>query len=190
MPNLEHTNDPSDTNQPVETAWAAVTYTPRNPAQTWSLANADRWVVDGEVTSQSDPVYQRATLHLEGAHFDGTRTKGMNDAIQDPDHGSGAASITRQKDMFKSPISIVLAVALLVPAGVRLVANTFYAATVSFSDRVDDKISSDHQSTGKHSYVNGGTDKLECGFWQQSGDFVLRRMNGSAPRYRGISRYR
>jgi hypothetical protein len=69
VPNLEGNNGPADTNQPVETAWAAVTYTPRNPAQPWSLANADRWVVDGEQTSPSDPVYQRATLHLEGAHF-------------------------------------------------------------------------------------------------------------------------
>jgi hypothetical protein len=68
VPTQDHTDAP-DSNQPVETAWAAVTYTPRNPAQPWSLGNADSWVVDGELTSPSDPVYQRATLLHEGAHF-------------------------------------------------------------------------------------------------------------------------
>ena len=85
--------------------------------------------------------------------------------------------------MLRSFTSIVLGIVLLSWAGgVRLVANTFYAATVTFSDRVDDKITSDYQSTGNHAYVNGGTAKLECGFWQQSGDFVLRRVNGPAPK--------
>jgi hypothetical protein len=69
VPNLEGNNGPPDTNQPVEAAWTAVTYTPRDRTQPWSLANADRWVVDGEMTSASDPVFQRATLLLEGAHF-------------------------------------------------------------------------------------------------------------------------
>jgi hypothetical protein len=70
VPNLENsTSNPPDTNQPVETAWAAIAYTPRDAAQPWSLANTDRWVVDGEMTSAADPAYQRAALFLEGAHF-------------------------------------------------------------------------------------------------------------------------
>ena len=84
--------------------------------------------------------------------------------------------------MLRSPISIVLAIVFLLWAGGRLVANMFYAATVTFSDRMDDKITSEYPSTGNHTYVDGGTDKLECAFWQQSGDFVLRRVNGPAPK--------
>jgi hypothetical protein len=53
-------------NQPVETEWAKVTYTPRDTTQPWSLTNADSWVVDGELTSATDTVVERATLLLEG----------------------------------------------------------------------------------------------------------------------------
>jgi hypothetical protein len=53
-------------NQPTETAWAKVTYTPRNSSQPWSLSNSDSWVVDGELTIAPDTVNERATLFLEG----------------------------------------------------------------------------------------------------------------------------
>ena len=52
--------------------------------------------------------------------------------------------------MLRSLISIVLGIVLLWAGGVRLVADTFYAATVTFSDRQDDKITSDYQTTGSH----------------------------------------
>jgi hypothetical protein len=53
-------------NQPVETAWAKVSYTPRDPSQPWSTSNADHWIVDGELTTISDSVYERATLFQLG----------------------------------------------------------------------------------------------------------------------------
>jgi hypothetical protein len=62
VPNLEPSANAANLNQPAETAWAKVTYTPRDPSQPWSTSNADHWVVDGELTTISDPVYERATL--------------------------------------------------------------------------------------------------------------------------------
>ena len=61
-----------DINLPVEGAWALVTYTPRDTWQPWSLSNADRWVVDGEVTSSTDPIYERGTLVLIGKNGSAT----------------------------------------------------------------------------------------------------------------------
>ena len=78
--------------------------------------------------------------------------------------------------MLRSLTSILLGITLFVWAdGVRIAANTFYAATVEFSDRAGDNITSDYPTTGERIYVNGGTDKLECGFWVlPTNDFVLR----------------
>ena len=72
----------------------------------------------------------------------------------------------------------------VVVGGVRIAANTFYPASVTFSDRVGDNITSDYLTTGNHIYVNAASpDKLECGFWVlPNNDFVLRRLNGGAPR--------
>lgn len=81
--------------------------------------------------------------------------------------------------------AVVFASLLLVVAGgARIGANTFYPATVTFSDRAGDNITSDYLSTGNHTFVNGGTDKLESGFWVvPNNDFVLRARTGPSPRY-------
>ena len=80
---------------------------------------------------------------------------------------------------------------LVVAGGARIGANTFYAATVEFSDRAGDNITSDYLTTGKRIYINGGTDKLECGFWVlPNNDFVLRAPAGGTaklPRYLAFS---
>lgn len=61
VPDLENERNAANMNQPVETAWAQVTYTPQDPNQPWSTSNADRWVVDGELLL-ADTVYERSTL--------------------------------------------------------------------------------------------------------------------------------
>jgi hypothetical protein len=84
--------------------------------------------------------------------------------------------------------TIVLSVPLLVGAGTtRLFANTFYEATVTFGDRLDDNITSDFGTSGSHTYVNGGADKLETGFWLQSRDLVMRARTGPSRRYLAFS---
>lgn len=59
--------DPVSKNQPVQTAWVKVTYTPApNPGQPYDATNNfDSWVVDGNLTSStnpSDPTIERGTL--------------------------------------------------------------------------------------------------------------------------------
>jgi hypothetical protein len=80
---------------------------------------------------------------------------------------------------------------VVVSGGIRVAANTFYPATVEFSDRVGDNITSDYLVTGNHTYVNGGTDKLECGFWVlPNNDLVLRAPAGGTaklPRFLAFS---
>jgi hypothetical protein len=81
-------------------------------------------------------------------------------------------------------ITIAGAAALLLSMNdVRVLADTLYPATVTFSDRGDDKITSDYSTTGNHSYVNGGADKLECGFHTVTNDLVMRARTGPSPRY-------
>jgi len=80
---------------------------------------------------------------------------------------------------------------VIATGGIRVAANTFYPATVTFSDRAGDSITSDYLTTGKHTYVNGGTDKLECGFWVlPNNDLVLRAPAGGTsklPRFLAFS---
>jgi len=76
---------------------------------------------------------------------------------------------------------------LVVAGGVRVGANTFYPATVTFSDRLGDKITSDYLTTGNHSYTNGGSAKLEVGFYEVSADLVLKQLVGNLPRFLAIS---
>ena len=52
VPDLLNETNPANINQPVETAWASVSYTPRDPTQPWSTTNADKWIVDGELAEQ------------------------------------------------------------------------------------------------------------------------------------------
>jgi hypothetical protein len=58
--------DPVTRNQPVQTAWVKVTHTPPpNPDQPWSITNADKYKVEGNLTSSynpSDPTIERGTL--------------------------------------------------------------------------------------------------------------------------------
>jgi hypothetical protein len=58
--------DPITRNSPVQTAWVKVTHTPPpNPSQPWSPTNADTWLVEGTLTSAtdpSDPTIERSTL--------------------------------------------------------------------------------------------------------------------------------
>lgn len=58
--------DPLSRNSPVQTAWVKVTHTPpTNPSQPWSPTNADTWLVEGTLTSStnpSDPTIERSTL--------------------------------------------------------------------------------------------------------------------------------
>ena len=85
-------------------------------------------------------------------------------------------------------IVVVLASFLVaVSGGIRVAANTHYSATVTFSDRAGDNIRSDYLTSGSHSYVDGGSAKIESGFWQLSGDFVLRQLTGPLPRYLSFS---
>ncbi len=85
-------------------------------------------------------------------------------------------------------IVLVLASSLVVVSGgIRVAANTHYSATVTFSDRAGDNITSDYLTSGSHSYVDGGSAKIESGFWQLSGDFVLRQLTGPLPRYLSFS---
>jgi hypothetical protein len=85
----------------------------------------------------------------------------------------------------------VIAAALLVLAGTTMKAgpstDTLYPATVTFSDRGGDMITSDYLTTGKHSYVNGGSDKLETGFHTVTGDLVMRARTGPSARYLSFS---
>jgi len=48
-------------NQPVETAWVKVTYSPANGS------SPDQWVVEGNLTTSTDPEIQRGTLFLNGS---------------------------------------------------------------------------------------------------------------------------
>jgi hypothetical protein len=65
--------DPASKNQPVQTAWVKVTHTPApNPTAPWSTSNADKWVVDGNLTSStnpSDPTVERGALLRDGIHY-------------------------------------------------------------------------------------------------------------------------
>jgi hypothetical protein len=58
--------DPVTRNQPVQTAWVKVTHTPPpNPNDEWSPTNADTYLVEGNLTSStnpSDPTIERGTL--------------------------------------------------------------------------------------------------------------------------------
>jgi len=76
---------------------------------------------------------------------------------------------------------------VVVNGGIRVAANMFYPATVTFSDRVGDNITSDAATTGTHSYTNGGSAKLECGFYEVSSDLVLKQLAGPLPRYLAFS---
>jgi hypothetical protein len=86
---------------------------------------------------------------------------------------------------------VFVSLLIVVTSGVRIGANTFYPATVTFSDRVGDNITSDYLTTGNQTYVDGGADKLECGFWvSPNNDFVLRAPAGGTaklPRYLAFS---
>jgi hypothetical protein len=88
-------------------------------------------------------------------------------------------------------VMVLASLFLVLAGGTRIAANTFYPATLTFSDRVDDKITSDYLVTGKHTYENGGPDKLECGFWVlPNNDFVLRAPAGGTaklPRFVAFS---
>jgi len=83
---------------------------------------------------------------------------------------------------------VAAAVLMAGTAGIRLTArpggnDTLYPATVTFSDRLDDKITSDYLATGNHSYIDGGAGKLECGFHTVTNDLVMRARTGPSPRY-------
>jgi hypothetical protein len=51
-------------NSPQQTAWAKVTYMPRDVSKPWSATNADSWFVEGEVvTTEPSPPAIRSTLY-------------------------------------------------------------------------------------------------------------------------------
>ena len=52
-------------------AWVKVTYTPRDPNSDWSPSNADKWLVEGTLTTETDPEVERGTLQLlsAGTHY-------------------------------------------------------------------------------------------------------------------------
>lgn len=83
--------------------------------------------------------------------------------------------------------TLALVIGLLAASGPQLLADTFYAATVTFSDRLGDNVTSDSVTSGKHAYVNGGPDKLESGFHTVTNDFVLRATKGARSRYLAFS---
>ena len=69
VPNLHVLPLPANYNQPEQTAWVKVTYTPRNLSQSWSNGNTDKWLVEGEFSTATDPEIQRDTLLFNGVHF-------------------------------------------------------------------------------------------------------------------------
>jgi hypothetical protein len=71
-PDLEGSTNAADMNQPLETAWALVTYSPRDRTKPWSSSNTDQWIVDGETLT--DGVYERATLFFNGRNCCTTQT--------------------------------------------------------------------------------------------------------------------
>src|SRR5262245_33050709 len=85
-------------------------------------------------------------------------------------------------------IALTLSLALLVVARTeRLTALQFFPATVTFSDRQGDNITSDYLTMGSHAYTNGGSAKLECGFYTGTNDLVLKQLSGPLPRYLAFS---
>lgn len=68
VPNLEG-GENVIINQPTESAWAKVNYTPRDRSRPWSMSNTDTWVVEGEYVAEGDTYVQRSTLLVNGVHF-------------------------------------------------------------------------------------------------------------------------
>jgi hypothetical protein len=62
VPNLHVGSPPDNLNQPAQTSWAKVIYTPRNLKKPWSITNADTWLVEGEQSGKNRNAMQRATL--------------------------------------------------------------------------------------------------------------------------------
>jgi len=64
--------DPLYRNQPDQTAWVKVTHFPApNPGSPWALNNADKWKVEGNLTSftnPTDPTIEWSTLLRSGIH--------------------------------------------------------------------------------------------------------------------------
>lgn len=79
--------------------------------------------------------------------------------------------------------TVALVAGLLITGARGLIADTLYPATVTFTDRDGDHITSDYLTTGSHTYTNGGPDKLETGFHTVTNDLVMRARTGPSRRY-------
>jgi len=65
--------------------------------------------------------------------------------------------------------------------------DTLYPATVTFSDRFGDAITSDYANSGNHSYTNTPAKRFEVGFHTVTNDLVMRTLSNSIGRYLAFS---